>query len=107
MGAHVDVVEAYRTVMPETGTEKVRSMFKDGEIHMVTFTSSSTVTNFIAMFKEDGDKVRQWMERVDIACIGPITAKTAEENGLKVSLIAVEYTIEALTGAILEYYSER
>jgi uroporphyrinogen III methyltransferase/synthase len=107
MGAHVDVVEAYRTVMPETGTEKARSMLKDSEIHMVTFTSSSTVTNFIAMFKEDGDKVRQWMERVDVACIGPITAKTAEENGLKVSLIAVEYTIEALTGAILEYYSER
>jgi uroporphyrinogen III methyltransferase/synthase len=106
MGAHVDVVQAYRTVMPGTGTEKVRFMLKAGEINMVTFTSSSTVTNFMAMFKEDGDKVKQWMERVDIACIGPITAKTAEENGLKVSFIAESYTIEALTGAIVEYYSK-
>jgi uroporphyrinogen III methyltransferase/synthase len=106
MGAHVDVVQAYRTVMPGTGTEKVRSMLKDGEINMVTFTSSSTVTNFMAMFKEDGDKVKQWMERIDIACIGPITAKTAEENGIKVSFIAESYTIEALTDAIVEYYSE-
>jgi uroporphyrinogen III methyltransferase/synthase len=92
--------------MPETGTEKVRSMLKDGEINMVTFTSSSTVANFMAMFKDDGDKVKQLMERVDIACIGPITAKIAEENGLKVSLIAESYTIEALTDAIVEYYSE-
>jgi uroporphyrinogen III methyltransferase/synthase len=106
MGGHVDVVEAYRTVMPETGTGKVRAMLEAGEIQMVTFTSSSTVTNFIAMFKEDGDKIIQWMEGVDVACIGPVTAKTAEENGLKVSIAAKEYTIEALTDAIVDYYSK-
>ena len=72
---------------------------------MAAFTSSSTVTNFIAMFKGDGDKIIQWMESIDVACIGPITAKTAEENGLKVSITAQEYTIEALTGAIVDYYS--
>ena len=105
MGAHVDVVEAYRTIMPETETERVRAMLMDGEIHMVTFTSSSTVTNFMTMFKEDGDKVKQWMEKVDIACIGPITAKTAQENGLKVSITPEEYTIESLTRAIIKYYS--
>ena len=107
MGGHVDVVEAYRTVMPGTGTEKVRAMLEAGGIHMVTFTSSSTVTNFIAMFKGDGDKIIQWMEGVDVACIGPVTAKSAEERGLKVRLIAKEYTIEALTSAIVDYYLER
>jgi uroporphyrinogen III methyltransferase/synthase len=58
------------------------------------------------MFKEDGDRIIQWMEGVDVACIGPITAKTAEENGLKVSITAKEYTIEALTDAIIGYYSK-
>jgi len=105
MGNHVEIVEAYRAVMPETGTEKIRAMLKEGAIHMVTFTSSSTVTNFIAMFKEDSDRISRWMEKIDIACIGPITAKTAEENGLNVSVIPDEYTIEALTSAIVEYYS--
>jgi uroporphyrinogen III methyltransferase / synthase len=106
MGGHVDVVEAYRTVMPDTGTGKVRAMLEAGEIHMVTFTSSSTVTNFIAMFKAESDQIIQWMEGVDVACIGPVTAKTAEENGLKVSIAGKEYTIEALTDAIVDYYSK-
>jgi len=105
MGAHVDVVEAYRTIIPETETERVRAMLMEGKIHMVTFTSSSTVTNFMAMFKEYGDNVEHWMEKVDIACIGPITAKTAQENGLKVSITPEEYTIESLTRAIINYYS--
>jgi uroporphyrinogen III methyltransferase/synthase len=56
------------------------------------------------MFKAESDKIIQWMEGVDVACIGPVTAKTAEENGLKVSLIAKEYTIEDLTRAIVDYY---
>jgi uroporphyrinogen III methyltransferase/synthase len=59
------------------------------------------------MFKAESDKIIQWMEGVDVACIGPVTAKTAEENGLKVSITAQEYTIEALTDAIVEYYSGR
>ena len=105
MGAHVNVVEAYETVMPVTGADNIRAMFKEGGINMVTFTSSSTVINFMAMFKEEGDRIKQWMENVDVACIGPITADTAEQNGLKVSLIPKEYTIEALTNAIIDYYS--
>ncbi|HJX34686.1 MAG TPA: uroporphyrinogen-III synthase, partial [Desulfatiglandales bacterium] len=67
---------------------------------------SSTVTNFVGIFKEDGDKIIQWMEGIDVACIGPVTAKTAKEKGLKVSITAQEYTIEALTSAIVEYYSK-
>ena len=55
MGARVDVVEAYRTIMPDTGTHIVRSMLEKGEIDMVTFTSSSTVSNFSGMFQKEGD----------------------------------------------------
>ncbi|MBN1627128.1 MAG: uroporphyrinogen-III C-methyltransferase [Deltaproteobacteria bacterium] len=105
MGARVDVVEAYRTVMPDTGAEKLGGMLEKGEIDMATFTSSSTVTNFISMFKGQEDKLKQWMQDVAVACIGPITAKTTEENGFNVSITPKDYTIEALTGSIVEYFS--
>ena len=105
MGANVDVVEAYRTVMPDTGTEELGSMLSSGMIDMATFTSSSTVTNFVSMFKGREEDLKQWMQNVAVACIGPITAKTAEENGLNVSLSPSEYTIEALTEGIIEYFS--
>ena len=105
MGARVDVVEAYRTVMPGAGTEKLADLLGRRQIDMVTFTSSSTVTNFISMFRDRRDDLNQWMKGVAVACIGPITLNTAEENGLKVSLTPASYTIEALTDAIVAYYS--
>ncbi|MEW6666775.1 MAG: uroporphyrinogen-III C-methyltransferase [Thermodesulfobacteriota bacterium] len=105
MGARVDVVEAYRTVRPEGDRGKVRKMLEAGEIQMVTFTSSSTVRNFIAMFEKEGNLFFDWMQKTPVACIGPVTARTAEKHGLKVSLVAPEYTIEALTKAILDYFS--
>ncbi len=105
MGAHVDVVEAYRTVMPTAGTDKVKTMLKKGEIHMITFTSSSTVENFTKMFGKDWDSVRQYMGKAVVACIGPITARTAEGYGLDVGIMPHEYTIEALTNDIVQYFS--
>lgn len=104
MGARVDVVEAYRTVKPEGEKARVRAMLEKGEIHMVTFTSSSTVNNFVEIFEEDGGQFLKWMERVAVACIGPVTAKTAEQRGLRVSLAAPEYTIESLTNAIVRFF---
>jgi len=105
MGFLVEVVEAYRTSIPERGTKDVKAMLMEGELDMVTFTSSSTVTNFMSLFREEGHRLKEWMERVDVACIGPITAGTAQECGLKVSLVPETYTIDALTEAIVTYYS--
>jgi uroporphyrinogen III methyltransferase/synthase len=106
MGARVDVVEAYRTVMPDAGAENLSAMLIKDEIDMVTFTSSSTVTNFVSIFRGQEDNLKQWMQNVATACIGPITAKTAEQNGFKVNLSPKEYTVEALTAAIVKYFSE-
>jgi uroporphyrinogen III methyltransferase/synthase len=78
-------------------------MFQRGEIHMVTFTSSSTVTNFMEIFKGRKEEVREWMGSVSVACIGPITAKTAEDSGIHVDLIPPAYTIDSLTEAIVAY----
>jgi uroporphyrinogen III methyltransferase/synthase len=105
MSARVDVVEAYRTVKPEGDRERVKSMLEKADIHMVTFTSSSTVSNFLDMFEPEREGLLSWMEKVVVACIGPVTAQTAEKSGLKVGLVAPEYTIESLTEAIVGYFA--
>lgn len=105
MGARVDVVEAYRTVTPDGDRDRIKEMLERGEINMITFTSSSTVKNLVEMFEPDDDQFQRWMKNVAVACIGPITAQTAEEKGLSVSLTPAEYTIEALTNAIVQYFS--
>lgn len=107
MGAVVDEIPAYETVQPDQDQGRVKGMLEKGEIDMVTFTSSSTVTNFVEMFHEEGQHLKTWMANVAVACIGPITARTAEEQGLSVSLVPEEYTIEALTNAIVDYFSSR
>jgi uroporphyrinogen III methyltransferase / synthase len=104
LGAVVDVVEAYRTVKPEEDREAVMALLRQGDIHMVTFTSSSTVSNFMDMFQ--GVPVLEWMEKTAVACIGPVTAKRAQDQGLKVSLVAPEYTIPSFTQAIVAFFSQ-
>ena len=103
MGGQIDVVTAYETIRPAGKSEEVRNLLKKGAISCVTFTSSSTVENFAAMFP--GDDLPSLLDKVAIACIGPITAQTAEEHGLKVNIMPAEYTIEALTADVVEYFS--
>jgi uroporphyrinogen III methyltransferase/synthase len=105
MGAAVEVVEAYRTVMPEGDKNGIRAMLEKGDIHMVTFTSSSTVNNFMEMFEGESDQLFKWMEKVTVACIGPVTAKTAQERGLSVRITPSDYTIEALAKAIVDWFA--
>ena len=106
MGASVDVVEAYRTVKAEGDRALIRDLLEKGQIQMVTFTSSSTVHNFVDAFEEDGAQFFRWMEKTALACIGPITAETAQKRGLKVAVTAKQYTIESLTQAIVEYFAQ-
>ncbi len=107
MGAGVEVVPAYRTILPEADARGVRSMLEQGRIDMVTFTSSSTVSNFARMFAGDPGGPGEWMQGVAVACIGPITAKTAVEHGFEVTVTAPVYTIEGLTEAVSDYFSLR
>jgi len=107
MGARVEVVEAYRTSRPTHPTEEILDLLDGGQIDVVTFTSSSTVTNFLSMFDSMEREVRKWMRNVVIACIGPITAETAKANGLTVSIVSQEYTIKGLVESIIRYYEDR
>jgi uroporphyrinogen III methyltransferase/synthase len=105
-GAHVDVVSVYRTITPSEEGEEWRRQLTDGHIHVVTFTSSSTVRNFVAMLG-GVDLVKPLLQSVVVAAIGPITAQTAEEFGLTVSIVPGENTIPALVDAIVRHYGSR
>ncbi len=105
MGARVDVVPAYQTVRPEQDSEAVRQALQAGRIDLVTFTSSSTVENFLSMFGGRAPEIVEALGAVPIACIGPITADTARRNGLQVTLVPEDYTIEALTEAVVRFFA--
>jgi uroporphyrinogen-III synthase len=106
MGARVDVVEAYKTVVPETSKKKLRSVMKDQKRrpHVVTFTSSSTVRNFVALLGGRGrpPHTNNLLDGVRLASIGPITSATLREFGLPVHVEAEVYTIAGLTRAIVD-----
>ena len=111
VGVEVDVVAAYRTVGIDKGGEQGQRILRQleaQELDIITFTSSSTVRNFIQWLTEQSAKfsetfIRHEVEfaRPKIACIGPITAQTARECGLKVHIEAHEYTIAGLVEAII------
>jgi len=103
MGAEVDVVEVYRTVKPKEGSKKLRQLLKEGRIDVITFTSSSTVDHFAELLKKED--LKKLLKGIAIACIGPVTAKTAKEWGLKVQIQPKQYTIPGLTQAIAQYFS--
>jgi uroporphyrinogen III methyltransferase/synthase len=102
LGGKVDVVTAYETVRPRERAEEIRRLLREGAIDCVTFTSSSTVDNFVAMV--GGDDIPSLVGKTAVACIGPITAATAREHGLHVEIIPGEYTIEALTAALVDHF---
>jgi uroporphyrinogen III methyltransferase / synthase len=98
--AIVHEVAAYQTQAVEGNTEKVKKMLSEGEIEVVTFASSSTVTNLV---KSLG--AVSLLKGVKIAVIGPKTAQTAIEAGLEVDILAREQTIPGLVEAIIEYFA--
>jgi uroporphyrinogen III methyltransferase/synthase len=97
LGAQVDVVEAYRNVPPPDAAERVRAVFSGSHRpDWITFTSSSTVTNFIEIAGPGQ------LEGVHAASIGPVTSATLRSHGIEPAVEASEYTIDGLVAAILK-----
>jgi uroporphyrinogen-III synthase len=71
----------------------------------VSFTSSSTVNIFIDMVGQS--EYKSLMAGVTVACIGPVTARTAVEHGMAVDVMPKDYTIPALVDAMVEYFKKR
>ncbi len=108
-GAHVDVVEAYETVVPEKSKTRLRALFKNKQRrpHVVTFTSSSTVRNFAELLRAGQRAATAALKDVQFASIGPVTSATLRELELPVSIEAREFTMGGLIRAIvLARYAE-
>jgi uroporphyrinogen III methyltransferase / synthase len=103
LSATVTEVPAYRTQSVEGGGAALREALAARNVNAVTFTSSSTARNFAELFSRV--EQRTWLDAVVVAAIGPITAATAAEYGLRTDIMPSEYTIPALARAITDYFS--
>ncbi|GAB4260852.1 uroporphyrinogen-III C-methyltransferase [Thermincola ferriacetica] len=100
LGAEVEEVVAYKTVMGAGNAQLLRDMLAEKKLQILTFTSSSTVKNFVQML--DAPNLQDLLADVTVASIGPITSNTAKELGIRVDVEAQEYTIDGLVEAILK-----
>lgn len=99
-GACVHVVPAYHTVIEAQEADALKEILRDRRVHAITFTSSSTVKNFLAML--EGEDIHTLLSGVLISAIGPVTAAAAREAGLRVEVVAREYTVKGLADALVE-----
>ncbi|ACV62134.1 uroporphyrin-III C-methyltransferase [Desulfofarcimen acetoxidans DSM 771] len=100
--ADVTEVVAYRTLQGSSSSELLKQMLVDKEIDAVTFTSSSTVRNFVDLLGKE-NRV-ELLNGVVLASIGPVTSQTAVEMGLNIDIEAKEYTINGLVQELLAYF---
>jgi len=102
LGAEVHEIAAYRIVPEAEAIAQAKQMLLSGEIDVTSFTSSSTVSNLVAAFEGDPATINS----SKVACIGPKTAETAARAGLRVDIIASEYTIPGLVAAIEDHFTK-
>lgn len=105
LGIKVDEVPAYKTIQGSGNVQLIKELLQDKKIDILTFTSSSTVTNFVDMMGTDN--INELLDGVTIACIGPVTASTAANLGIKAQVVANKYTVEGLVDNILDYFNSR
>lgn len=98
-GAIVDLIPVYDTAVPDTTAQSLQELLQQVTIDIVTFTSSSTVHNFVQAAGPEVD-----LSRFQYAAIGPITAATAKEYGLPVAVLPAKWTVPDLAQAIIEHF---
>jgi len=98
-GLEVTEVDTYETVIDAENAAETIELFREKAISIVTFTSSSTVKNFVQALAQEN--LQELLEGVQIACIGPVTADTAKELGLAVDIVAKDFSIQGLLDALL------
>lgn len=98
-GCTVDVIPVYETVADNSEKEEIEAKIREGAISCITFTSSSTVRNFLKAIPAD---LLKHHPEVRLACIGPVTANTLREHGLSSQIQPEDYTIKALAEALIQ-----
>jgi uroporphyrinogen-III synthase len=105
LGAHVEVVEAYEIIVPQASRRLLRVVLNDPQQRpdVITFTSSSTVKNFMVLLERPrgrGSRHIDLLADAKLASIGPVTSSTLRELGLPVDIEAQRYNIPGLIEAI-------
>jgi len=101
-GAEVTVAATYRTVNSGRKKEELAALIDNGDVDVITFTSSSTVSNFVQIMGAD----YVLPSGVRIACIGPVTAQTAQKAGFKIDIMQQEYTMEGLVKSLMRHFNQ-
>ncbi len=99
-GAHVEEVPVYDTQAAPIDQQALTEIRRG--VDAVTFTSSSTVEHFVGLLP---DEARPILADTLVACIGPITARTARQLGLRVDLVAEEYTADGLARVLASHFA--
>jgi len=114
LGARVDVVEAYETVIPLSSTRRLLALLRDPKRrpNVITFTSSSTVRNFVALLSAKSRRQERLghaalLDGIKFASIGPVTSSTLREFGMTPHIEAGKYTIPGLLEAIAQAYARK
>ena len=101
-GATVEDIATYTTVLPRSNAQELHSLLLRNAVDVVTFTSSSTVHNFVALFE---GSLAEVLRHTIIGCIGPVTAETARSYGMDVTIQPQTYTVPAFVEAIVQFYT--
>lgn len=104
-GASCDEVIIYHTVLPRSSEKKLVQLITNHEIDIITFTSSSTIHHFLQIMERC--ELDTYIDRIIIACIGPIAAKTAEKHGLSVDVCPDVYTTDAMVADLIRFIVKR
>jgi uroporphyrinogen III methyltransferase / synthase len=101
-GAEVEILPVYELACPAGASKALQRLLDADPVDVVTFTSTATVVNFAGSFgSEDLDSL---LARTRVACMGPVTADTARRLGMRVDIIAGEYTARGLAQAVAAFF---
>ncbi|TXK84707.1 uroporphyrinogen-III C-methyltransferase [Paenibacillus sp. N3.4] len=101
LGLQVTEVDVYENVLTTDGGDEIIHLLRNQSIHIITFTSSSTVTNLLEALRQHGaEEPLSLLQGVEIACIGPKTAETVLELGLPITYMAEEATVASLAQSL-------
>jgi len=102
-GAFVDVVTAYRTVNSGRKATELAEQIARGHVDVLTFTSPSTVTNFLEIM---GPEFLPIPAGIRVACIGPVTAAAARKAGLPGDILQETYTVQGLVESLKDFFAK-
>ncbi len=102
LGVRVDVAPVYQARTPASIPPEAEAALKEGQVDILTFTSSATVHNFAGLLGKE--RFQELAAHATVAAIGPITAATLKEYGITPQIEPAEFTIPALAEAIIDYF---